>query len=275
MEHLSEECQCEGKFCKKCQSIKCHMMFSKRQGKYLHSYCRPCDSARIKEWKKQHPEQARAIEKRYVENNPEAVKESQRKYRRSPAFIEKKTLYERKHRKLRRETIKKWKDAHPDKVRDARKRWNERHPEYLIQWKQSHLEYCAEYNRQWQRNHPRKSQKPQKYRKDRYEKYYVEWRRRNAERLRPYRYAQAAKRRTQRHGGGGSYTVKEWLDLKIQYNYTCLCCGCKEPDIKLTADHIIPVVKGGSSYITNIQPLCLSCNSRKGAKIIDFRPQNT
>lgn len=70
---------------------------------------------------------------------------------------------------------------------------------------------------------------------------------------------------------GGHFTAQEWKTLKAKYDYTCLCCGRREPEIRLTPDHIIPVTKLGSSNIENIQLLCISCNSSKRDKIIDYR----
>lgn len=68
----------------------------------------------------------------------------------------------------------------------------------------------------------------------------------------------------------GSHTWGEWETLKAQYNWTCPCCHKLEREIKLTQDHIIPLSKGGSDNIENIQPLCGGCNSVKHTKIIIY-----
>ena len=65
----------------------------------------------------------------------------------------------------------------------------------------------------------------------------------------------------------GSHTLQEWEGLKKKFNYRCANCGKQK---LLTEDHIISLKKGGTNYIDNIQPLCQSCNSKKGIKNISF-----
>lgn len=86
-----------------------------------------------------------------------------------------------------------------------------------------------------------------------------------------YRVIQENKRRAFKKDNGGAHTLYEWQTLKAQYNWTCPACKRKEPEIKLTLDHIIPLSKGGSNNIENIQPLCRSCNCKKHTKIINYK----
>lgn len=56
---------------------------------------------------------------------------------------------------------------------------------------------------------------------------------------------------------------KTFKKLLHKYNFSCVICGSKE---NLTIDHIRPVKFGGTDEYSNLQILCKSCNSRKGAK---------
>lgn len=77
------------------------------------------------------------------------------------------------------------------------------------------------------------------------------------------------RRRARKRANGGTYTAREWRDLCAKYDHRCLCCGEAKP---LTPDHVIPISRGGSNDISNIQCLCLDCNLRKHTKSTDYRP---
>ena len=68
---------------------------------------------------------------------------------------------------------------------------------------------------------------------------------------------------------GPMFTQDEWDSLKQLYGNRCLCCGAWG---RLEPDHIVPVCKGGTNAISNIQPLCPTCNGRKWIRSIDYRP---
>lgn len=54
------------------------------------------------------------------------------------------------------------------------------------------------------------------------------------------------------------------------YDYRCAYCGIA-PE-KLHIDHVIPVVMGGSSQISNLMPACISCNNYKSSMTVkEFR----
>ena len=66
----------------------------------------------------------------------------------------------------------------------------------------------------------------------------------------------------------GTHTEEEWLEMKRFFNNICVKCGNSEDIVK---DHITPIYMGGSNGLDNIQPLCRSCNSSKGADRTDYR----
>ena len=73
--------------------------------------------------------------------------------------------------------------------------------------------------------------------------------------------------RVKRMGAEGSFTKEEWDKKKKEYNNCCVNCGISEEIEKLTIDHIIPLSKGGTNWIENIQPLCFLCNLKKGNRL--------
>jgi len=137
-----------------------------------------------------------------------------------------------------------WAEQNPEKVRKSRRKWETNNPEKA---KQAH--------ENWQRNNPDKIRERVK-----------KWRQGNQEAVSEFH----RNRRARAKGADGKFTASEWRDLCNHYGNKCLRCG--RGDVKLTADHIKPLVAGGSNDISNIQPLCLVCNSKKKEKHIDYRP---
>ena len=123
----------------------------------------------------------------------------------------------------------------------------------VVAWQKSHTEEFQKYQKKYRKENAAKERARQ-----------CRWEQANPDKVR----AKRSRRRTLKTSAGGSFSGEEFSALCKHYGGKCLCCGKRR---KLTADHVIPVSKGGTSNIDNIQPLCLSCNSKKGTKSTDYR----
>ena len=104
------------------------------------------------------------------------------------------------------------------------------------------------------------------------------WRKRNPEKVAAYkrkyrkahleeRAAYQRNRKAFEAGAKGSFTAEEFRALCDYTNHLCPRCFEEKP---LTIDHIVALSKGGSNDISNIQPLCKSCNCSKGVWTVDY-----
>lgn len=175
-----------------------------------------------------------------------------------------------------KENNKQWRLANPEKIKESRRQDYiknfKRYKELARKWIEAHPDKIKEIKNRWLEKNREKARKSV----DRYRKQYPEkvkenfnsWRKRNRGKVA----VQDHRRRAKKSGNGGSFTAGEWELLKKQYGYTCPMCNKKEPEIKLTIDHVIPINKGGINRIENIQPLCKSCNSKKHTDIFRITP---
>lgn len=114
--------------------------------------------------------------------------------------------------------------------------------------------------------------------KDRWQLYFKEYNLKNIEKRReqariwrnnnPDRSRISRKKQKHRRRALGNINFTEWITKVAMLGNKCQICFRTEPEIKITIDHIIPVSKGGTNHIDNLQPLCVGCNSKKHNKTL-------
>jgi len=127
-------------------------------------------------------------------------------------------------------------------AREYRRIYHEKNKEHLAQyhleWRTTNKESVAAQQARWAKNNPLKANERKRRR-------------------------EARKRDQLGNMPKNGYQVI--LDL---FGSCCLACGTSE---NIAIDHIVPLAKGGLHDISNLQPLCQSCNSKKGVQTIDYR----
>lgn len=134
---------------------------------------------------------------------------------------------------------------------EARKKYQEDHKEQIAEYQKSWAEDNGERMAIHKRNHydlnPEKVIARSK-----------KWAEQNPEKVKAAKAGNRRKRRAAKHLSQGSFTAEEFEELCGRYGDKCLRCGSTEA--ALEADHVVPLTKGGSDDISNIQPLCGPCN---------------
>lgn len=168
---------------------------------------------------------------------------------------------------------KEWSVNNKEKVVNYRKDYREKNSDKLIQesakWREDNKEAVKESSRKYRDKNKNKIAAAfllwMNANKEKYIEAKKTWAKNNQDKILEY----SRNRRALVKGSAGKITNSEWLDVCNKYGNKCLCCG--KADTKLTLDHVIPLSKGGGNSIENVQPLCFSCNSKKGTKHIDYR----
>lgn len=152
-----------------------------------------------------------------------------------------------------RAKTKRWCDKYVDRVREYTRTHKEQNAKHARKYDETHRRQRQIKHRIWYAQNTEKARAASRL-----------WGKRNPEK----RAANYNRYRTRLNDNGGSYTHEQFKKLCAYYQYRCLACGKRK---RLTADHVIPVSKGGIGDISNIQPLCHSCNASKKDKTTDYR----
>ena len=60
-----------------------------------------------------------------------------------------------------------------------------------------------------------------------------------------------------------SLSLRKRFFVMKRDGFTCCMCGANGRGVKLEIDHVVPVAKGGSDALGNLQTLCFECNRGK------------
>lgn len=170
----------------------------------------------------------------------------------------------RKNRRDRREQYAEYERFRanlPHRV-EARRKYQEEHREQIVEYKRAWTEANAARTAAHKREYYERNREEVIARSE-------EWAKNNAEKVRRFKADNGRRRRAAKQASPGNFTAEEFEDLCERYGNRCLSCGAT--GVLLEADHVVPLTRGGADDISNIQPLCGTCNRRKFVSIVDYR----
>lgn len=190
-----------------------------------------------------------------------------------------------------------YRETHKEELRAKKKKYYDEHREEILAQKRIYTQKTKEHKHLYNKDYVEKNkEKLNKLAKERYERdrekqlaqrkeYYKDHREEIITRVAEYRknnkkkiyecnkryYQTDIGRESNRRAGQirkarekdlrATFTLEQWNCCKEYFSHACAYCG-KESS-RLSQDHFVPVVKGGTYTVDNILPVCKKCNSSK------------
>ena len=224
---------------------------NKSKGK-LKAWCKVCDREYAKEYREKNKDIIKELNKKYYELNKEHFKEYSKKYR--ELNIDRLRDHNKEYREKNKDKIstqrKEYRDNNKDKIRESQKNYRENNKDKLKEYRKEYYKNNKDKLKEYYKNNEEIIRAKRKV--------YIK---NNRDKFKLYQ----QKRRALKLGNGGSYTEEQWLDTLEYFDYKCAYTGeCIK--VSCHIDHIIPLSKGGTSYIWNLVPSTASANLSKQSR---------
>lgn len=182
------------------------------------------------------------------------------KHKRNPDGLER---YCKECRKLRRQktakrnaqVAKEWREANPDRARSNRERWiaanREKYEQAKRHWAKGNQEQCRQASARYRRNNQSKVRERNR-----------RYRELNRDKVRQWK----RNRHRQLQGAIGKFSAEEWLAKCDAAEWRCHYCGRELDEFTVTQEHLQPISRNGTNFLSNVVPACGPCNSRKHTK---------
>lgn len=241
------------KNCSKCKIEKELSEFNKdkRSKSGLQSVCKYCLKQYYEANKRHHAERC----KQHYTNNKEYYIEYHKKYREDNQ--EKIRQYRADNKQYYAEYNKQWNEDNKDTRIEYMKQHRQENKEHYVKYYEDNKDVYAERGKQWREDN---------------KEYLAEWSKKYQQTPegKASIKASAHNRRAHKLNNGGKHTAKEILALFDLQSGKCVYCKVKlykTGNGIFHSDHIVPLSKGGTNSIENIQLLCAKCNQSKSNKL--------
>jgi 5-methylcytosine-specific restriction endonuclease McrA len=195
--------------------------------------CEPCKAARGAKYRETNRERLLAKSREYG---------AKRRVEQADKVKSEKRAYAKKHKDHIRAYMTRYVDEHRNEIRAIAR---------LASRKRSQKPEVKEYAKAWRRANP-----------DKQRQYARKWI--SGNRWLTCLYAQ--NRRVRQKMALNTLTPSEWQAILGYFGHAC--AYCLRTDVKLTIEHVIPIIEGGPHSEENVVPACSSCNSKKGPRSI-------